>query len=65
MSQQGLSGGLHLGFIRDFPINKKRNVGLGVGLGYSNNSYNHNLFIKEENSSVTYQILDNDVVEFQ
>jgi len=64
MKQQGLSGGLHLGYIRDLPINKKRNVGFGVGLGYSNNSYNHNLFIKEENSSVTYQILDNNVVGF-
>jgi len=64
MKQQGLSGGLHFGFIRDLPINKKRNVGFGVGLGYSNTSYNHNLYIKEENSSVTYQILDNNVVGF-
>jgi len=64
MSQQGLSGGLHLGLIRDFPINKQRNIGFGVGLGYSNNSYNHNLFIKEENTSVTYQILDSDVTNY-
>jgi len=64
MKQQGLSGGLHFGFIRDLPINKKRNVGFGVGLGYSNTSYNHNLYIKEENSSVTYQILDNNVVGY-
>jgi len=64
MSQQGLSGGLHLGFIRDLPINKQRNIGFGIGLGYSNNSYNHNLFIKEENDAVSYQILDNNVVGF-
>ncbi len=65
MSQQGLSGGLHLGFIRDFPINENRNVAFGIGLGYSNNSYNHNLYIKEEDNSVTYQILDNSVVGYQ
>jgi len=64
MSQQGLSGGLHLGFIRDFPINKQRNVAFGVGLGYSNNSYNHNLYVKEENGSVLYEVLDNDVTVF-
>jgi hypothetical protein len=64
MSQQGLSGGVHLGFVRDFPINQKRNIAFGVGLGYSSNSYNHNLYIKEENNLVTYQILDNDDVEY-
>ncbi|PHS10541.1 MAG: hypothetical protein COA88_02010 [Kordia sp.] len=64
MSQQGLSGGLHLGFVRDFPINEQRNIAFGIGLGYSNNSYNHNLYIKEENGSVTCQVLDNDVVGF-
>lgn len=64
MSQQGLSGGLHVGFIRDFPINKQRNIAFGIGLGYSNNSYNHNLFVKEEGGSVSYQILNSDVVGF-
>jgi len=64
MSQQGLSGGLHLGFIRDFPINEQRNIAFGIGLGYSNNSYNHNLFVKEEDGSVSYQILNNDIVGY-
>lgn len=64
MSQQGLSGGLHLGFIRDFPVNKKRNIAFGVGLGYSSNSYNQNLYIKEENANVTYQILDNNTTAY-
>lgn len=59
MSQQGLSGGFHFGFIRDFPINKRRNIAIGVGLGYSTNSYNHNLFIKEDMNTVTYKILNN------
>ncbi|MEW7288951.1 porin family protein [Aquimarina sp. 2304DJ70-9] len=48
ISQSGFSGGLHLGFIRDMPINKKRNVAIGLGIGYSLNVYNHNLFIGED-----------------
>lgn len=65
MSQQGLSGGIHLGFVRDFPLNTNRNIGFGIGLGYSSNSYNHDLFIKKEDGMVTYQILDNDDVSYQ
>lgn len=48
LSSSGFSGGLHLGFIRDFPINKKRNVAIGTGLGWSINSYGQTLFIGEE-----------------
>ena len=65
MSQQGLSGGLHLGFVRDFPVNKRRNIAFGIGLGYSTNSYNHNLYIKDEGNSMSYQILDNSDVSYQ
>lgn len=64
ISQQGLSGGLHFGFIRDFPINQQRNIALGIGLGFSSNSYNHNMYIKEENGTVVYQELNNDVVAY-
>lgn len=45
ISQSSFSGGLHLGFIRDFPLNKQRNIALGAGLGWSLNSFGHNLFI--------------------
>ncbi|MGM0933732.1 MAG: porin family protein [Bacteroidota bacterium] len=45
ISQSGFSGGLHLGFIRDFPLNKQRNIAIGTGLGWSLNSFGHNLFI--------------------
>ena len=31
ISQQGLSGGLHFGFIRDFPINKNSTRAIGIG----------------------------------
>lgn len=48
ISQSGFSGGVHLGFVRDMPINKRRNVAIGLGVGYSLNVYNQNLFIGEE-----------------
>jgi len=53
VSQSGFSGGLHLGFIRDFPLNKRRNIAIGVGLGWSINSYGQELFIGEDENSNT------------
>lgn len=47
ISQSGFSGGLQLGFIRDMPVNDRRNLALGVGLGWSMNTYAQNLFIGE------------------
>ena len=47
LAQTGFSSGFHFGFIRDFPLNKKRNLALGIGLGYSTNSVNHNLLVQE------------------
>jgi len=59
-SQNGFSGGLHLGFIRDMPINERRNVAIAVGLGLSTNTYNSNLFIGErENEQSVFRIIDN------
>ncbi|MGA9589850.1 MAG: porin family protein [Salegentibacter sp.] len=48
VSQSGFSGGLHLGVIRDFPLNKQRNIAIGAGVGWSINSYGQNLFIGED-----------------
>lgn len=48
ISQNGLSGSMQLGFIRDMPINKRRNKAIGVGLGISLNTFNQDLFIGEE-----------------
>ncbi|WP_136481490.1 porin family protein [Cognatitamlana onchidii] len=45
VTQSGFSFGLHLGFIRDMPINKKRNKAFGIGLGYSTNGYNQNILM--------------------
>jgi len=58
-SQNGFSGGLHLGFIRDMPINERRNIAIGVGLGLSSNIYNSNLFIGEsENEQTVFRVLE-------
>ena len=51
VDQSGLSGGLHMGFIRDMPINKRRNVAIGLGIGYSFNSYGQSLFIGERDGT--------------
>lgn len=48
VSFSGFSGGFHAGFIRDFPVNRRRNVAIGVGLGWSVNTYGQTLFIGEE-----------------
>lgn len=58
ISQNNLSNGIHLGFIRDFPINKKRNKAIGIGLGYSFNSYFHNLKATETDTGIAYQAIE-------
>jgi len=56
-NQNGISGGFSVGYIRDFPINERRNVAIGVGLGYAYNAYNQNLKISEGG---VYEIVHND-----
>ncbi len=48
IEQNGLSWGVQTGFIRDFPINKKRNKAIGVGLGLTFDRFSQNLFIGEQ-----------------
>jgi len=62
LSQSGFSTGFHLGYIKDMPINKNRNVAIGIGIGYSANSFNQNLLINKTSSGdFEYSILtDND-----
>ena len=61
-SQSGISTGFHLGFIRDMPINQRRNWAIGLGLGLSSNSYNHNLRISETNGNYEYSIIDESTI---
>lgn len=58
VSQSGFSSGFHFGFIRDMPINKRRNVAIGVGLGISTNSYNQNLLITEATDGYNYEVIN-------
>ena len=48
IKQSGFSSGFHIGAIKDMPINKKRNVAIGIGLGYSGSSYNQNMLISKD-----------------
>lgn len=58
--QNGFSGGLHIGFIRDMPFNKRRNKAFGIGLGIGTNSFNTNLLIDEDGTGGnTYTIIEN------
>ncbi|WP_298508266.1 porin family protein [uncultured Kordia sp.] len=58
ISQNNLSNGIHLGVIRDFPINEKRNKAIGIGLGYSYNSYFHNLKAVKTTNGISYEEIE-------
>ena len=65
VSQTGFSSGFHLGYIKDIPINKRRNNAIGVGLGLSTNSFNHNMRIdKNTGEGYTYTVVDENLVSF-
>lgn len=57
LKQSGFSTGLHLGFIKDMPINKARNKAIGLGIGLSANTYNQNLIIqKDDLGAINYSV---------
>lgn len=62
MVSRGLSGGLNVGFLRDMPINERRNIAVAVGLGWSYDHYGQNLFVGEsvEGNSI-FRVLDGNV----
>ena len=55
--QNGISGGVGIGYIRDIPLNKRRNVGFGIGLGYAYNAYIQNMKIEEIGGQSNYSIV--------
>lgn len=66
ISQSGFSGGIHAGFIRDFPLNERRNIALGVGLGWSFNTYGQNLFIGEtEEEETIFRALNDTDIDYE
>lgn len=58
ISQNGFSGGFSLGFIKDIPLNERRNVGFGVGVGYAYNVYVQNLKISRENQTTLFELAE-------
>ncbi|SEP77855.1 hypothetical protein SAMN05421824_0291 [Hyunsoonleella jejuensis] len=65
LKQNSFSLGFHLGFVKDMPINKRRNKAIGIGLGYSTNSYIQNMLIQQDNSgNFNYSIIDGETVSF-
>ncbi|WP_120200226.1 porin family protein [Ichthyenterobacterium magnum] len=65
VSQNGFSSGFHFGFIRDMPINERRNLALGLGIGVSTNSYNQTLLITKNNTNnFEYTVLDDNETSF-
>ncbi|TNJ44288.1 PorT family protein [Tamlana fucoidanivorans] len=58
LRQRGFSLGFNLGYLKDMPVNKARNKAIAIGLGYSTNSYNHNILIsKDANGVFLYNII--------
>lgn len=49
ITKTGFSYGIGLGFIKDLPINKRRNFGIGVGTGYGFSTYYFN--VREDTES--------------
>jgi Outer membrane protein beta-barrel domain len=56
-SQNKFSTGLGLGFLRDMPLNKQRNIAIAAGLGYSLAIYNQNLLITTVDGNASYEIV--------
>jgi len=59
VAQRNLSYGLQGGFIKDIPLNTRRNVAFGIGLGYAVNSYYTDLLVSESGDEFQYTLLGN------
>ena len=58
MNPEGISAGFQFGFLRDFPINKRRNLAIAMGAGFSYDQFGQNLFINEnEQGTTSFEIL--------
>lgn len=57
-SQEGISTGFHLGFLRDMPINKARTVAVAIGAGVSYNKYHTNMVVSEIGGERKYEFVN-------
>lgn len=60
LTQDKISTGFSLGFLRDMPINKKRTFAIAPGLGFAINNYNQNLVITSVDETPVYNIATTD-----
>ncbi len=58
--QRNLSYNLQLGLIKDIPLNKRRNFGLGIGVGYAANSYYTNMLVIESQQGIEYRLANSE-----
>ncbi|WP_339695576.1 porin family protein [uncultured Marixanthomonas sp.] len=62
VDSRGLSGGIQLGYFRDMPINKRRNIAIAIGAGLAFDQFGQNLFIGEEaNENTIFSVIDDEV----
>lgn len=65
VSQNGFSGSLQAGFIRDMPINKSRTKAIGIGVGFAGDTFNQNLLIGDNTgNNRAYEVLIGDTDDF-
>lgn len=57
--QHNFSRGIHTGFLRDIPMNQRRNIGMALGLGYSYDLIYSNIISLSKNRIIEYHIANN------
>lgn len=58
MEDYGFSNGVSVGFIKDIPLNQRRNRGIGIGIGYVYSTYKNNVKLVETNQTVEMSIAE-------
>lgn len=61
IEQSGFSGGLVFGFIRDMPFNERRNLSIGLGLGFNLNTFGQTLQISRVGDKDNFEPIDADL----
>ncbi len=61
LSERKIPLGFNFGFLRDFPLNRKRNFAIAPGFGYGFKNYNHDLFISDVNNQISYTNLNSSI----
>lgn len=67
VSLAAFSGGLELGFIRDMPVNERRNIAIGLGAGWAFDNFGSSLFIGQDEitGETIFRTLDDKVENYR